>query len=106
MPFPAAVLLSGHVALRTAFTAIDWHVMAFLLGAFVIGDALERSGLLFTTAHRLLPGARSTDALVFRLLVAAGLGPALLMNDTLAVVGPPWCCYWRANTGCRHGSCC
>lgn len=85
----AAVLLSGHVAPRTALTAIDWHVMAFLLGAFIIGDALERSGLLFTTAHRLLHGARSTDALVFRLLLAAGLGSALLMNDTLAVVGTP-----------------
>ncbi|MGE0081270.1 MAG: SLC13 family permease [Thiohalomonadaceae bacterium] len=84
-----AVLASGHVTPAAAVSAIDWDVMVFLFGAFIIGDALERSGLLFHTAHRLLHGARSTDALVFRLLLAGGLSSALLMNDTLAVVGTP-----------------
>lgn len=85
----AAVLASGDIAPGTALMAIDWDVMAFLFAVFIIGEALERSGLLFAGAYRFLHGARSTDGLVFRLLLAAGLGSALLMNDTLAIVGTP-----------------
>ncbi len=85
----AAVLLSGHMTPAAAAAAVDWDVMGFLLGVFIIGDALERSGLLFATTYRLLADVRSADALVLRLLLGAGLGSALLMNDTLAIIGTP-----------------
>ena len=38
---------------------------------------------------RLLADVRSANGLVLRLLLGAGLGSALLMNDTLAIIGTP-----------------
>jgi Na+/H+ antiporter NhaD/arsenite permease-like protein len=85
----ASVMLGGYMTPAAAVAAIDWDVMGFLLGVFIIGEALERSGLLFTVTYRLLADVQSADGLVLRLLLVAGLGSALLMNDTLAIVGTP-----------------
>jgi Na+/H+ antiporter NhaD/arsenite permease-like protein len=84
-----AVLASGDISPGDALRAIDADVMAFLFGMFVVGEALVRSGYLYSLAYRLLWRARSADALVLALLFGAGLGSALLMNDTLAIVGTP-----------------
>jgi Na+/H+ antiporter NhaD/arsenite permease-like protein len=84
-----AVLASGDIAPMDALAVIDLDVMAFLFGMFVLGEALLASGALYAFAYRWLWRARSTDALVVALLVGAGVGSALLMNDTLAIVGTP-----------------
>jgi Na+/H+ antiporter NhaD/arsenite permease-like protein len=84
-----AVIASGDIAPMDALAAIDLDVMAFLFGMFVVGEALLESGTLYAFAYRWLWRARSTDALVIALLVGAGVGSALLMNDTLAIVGTP-----------------
>ncbi|MCC7413215.1 MAG: anion transporter [Gammaproteobacteria bacterium] len=84
-----AVLASGDIAPSAALRAIDPDVMAFLFGMFVVGEALLASGYLYVVAWRVLRRARSTDALVLVLLFAFGAASALLMNDTLAVVGTP-----------------
>ncbi|MFA7387260.1 MAG: SLC13 family permease, partial [Thiohalobacteraceae bacterium] len=83
------VLLSGDITPRAALAAIDWDVMLFLFGMFVVGQAAVASGELYRVAFLLFSRARSTDALVLTLLFAAGLISALLMNDTLAIVGTP-----------------
>jgi Na+/H+ antiporter NhaD/arsenite permease-like protein len=85
----AVVLLTGTIAPGAAWEAVDADVMLFLFAMFVIGEALERSGLLFALAYRLLSSTRTTGALVWRLLTGAGLASALLMNDTLAIVSTP-----------------
>ncbi len=69
--------------------AIDLDVMIFLFGMFVVGEALVQSGYLYALAYRFLSHARSADALVLAVLFGAGAGSALLMNDTLAIVGTP-----------------
>ena len=83
------VLLSGDITPRAALGAIDWDVMLFLFGMFVVGQAAVASGELYRVAFLLFSRARSIDALVLTLLFAAGLSSALLMNDTLAIVGTP-----------------
>jgi len=81
------VLLGGAIAPLDALRAIEPDVMVFLFGVFVLGEALVESGALYAAAYALLDRIRSTDALVLALLFGSGLASALLMNDTLAVIG-------------------
>lgn len=85
----AVVLLSGDIAPRDALAAIDWDVMLFLFGMFVVGQALVASGELYRWAYELFSRVRSVGGLVLLLLFAAGFSSAVLMNDTLAIVGTP-----------------
>jgi len=64
-------------------------VMLFLFGMFVVGQALVSSGYLYFLAYRLFYRIRSSDALVLMVLFGGGLASALLMNDTLAIIGTP-----------------
>ena len=84
-----AVLLSGHISPAQALRSIDPDVMLFLFGMFVVGEALVASGYLYTLACHTLGRARSADSLVLAVLFGVGLASALLMNDTLAIVGTP-----------------
>ncbi len=83
------VVAGGWISLPAAARAIDWKVLMFLFGVFLIGHALEASGWLGRLSYRLFRSARSTHGLVWRLLVGAAVASALLMNDTLAVVATP-----------------
>ncbi len=81
------VLLSGAITPAEALRAIEPDVMVFLFGMFVLGEALVESGALYAAAYAVLDRIRSTDALVLALLYGSGIASALLMNDTLAVIG-------------------
>lgn len=83
------VLLTGSIPWDAAWRAIDWEVIGFLFGVFVLGQALTESGLLARGSTHLLGGIGSADGLVLGVLFASGIASALLMNDTLAVIGTP-----------------
>ena len=83
------VLAAGEITPQAALRAIDVDVMLFLFGMFVIAQALIASGYLHCLADRLFGRVRSSGGLLFTLIVGAGLGSALLMNDTLAIVATP-----------------
>jgi len=85
----AAMLLTGAITPRSAFRAVDVDVMLFLFGMFVLGRALEDSGVLADLSHRLFSRAASVDALLILVLLGAGAASAVAMNDTVAVVGTP-----------------
>lgn len=85
----ATVLLTGSIAPSAAARAIDPEIMAFLFWMFLAGRALEESGYLERLAYRLFNRAGSADALLFRIVMGCGLLSALLMNDTIAIVGTP-----------------
>jgi Na+/H+ antiporter NhaD/arsenite permease-like protein len=83
------VLISGQIAPFTALHAIKPDVMLFLFGMFVLGEACVESGYLAFIAHRLFSHAKTPDQLVLIILFGIGLLSALLMNDTLAIIGTP-----------------
>lgn len=83
------VLGSGAISLAEALASIDYDVLLFLFGMFAIGSALEVSGYLGRLTVRLLSGAPTAKGLVLRVLLYIGLLSAVLMNDTLAVIGAP-----------------
>ena len=84
-----AVLLAGEMPWREAWEAVDWEVMVFLFGMFVVGQALVASGYLYYLAYRLFGRIASGQGLLLAVLFGMGLTSALLMNDTLAIIGTP-----------------
>jgi len=83
------VVVSKQITGIDALKAIDLNVMLFLLGMFIIGQALVVSGYLYYMAYRLFGGLKSVQHLVLAILLGAALSSALLMNDTLAIIGTP-----------------
>jgi Na+/H+ antiporter NhaD/arsenite permease-like protein len=83
------VLITGQISPGKALAAINIDVMLFLFGVFIIGQALEDSGYLGNLAYRLFSRARSLNALVLLILFGMGILSALLLNDTLAIIGTP-----------------
>ena len=88
-----AVLLSGDIAPADAARAINPDVMIFLAGMFIVGEAMRESGYLFHLFNRVLCRAKNLDQLLLLILFAMGFLSALLMNDTLAIIGTPLMLY-------------
>ncbi len=84
-----AVLLTLQISPLNAIKAINLDVMLFLFGMFVIGRAMEDSGYLSYLSSKLFRKTKSTDGLVLYILFGMGFLSALLMNDTLAIIGTP-----------------
>ena len=87
------VLFTGQISLGNAAQAINLDVMIFLLGMFVIGEAMQESGYLLHIFNRIFGRARSLDQLMLLILFCMGSLSALLMNDTLAIIGTPLMLY-------------
>ncbi|WP_283745862.1 anion transporter [Sideroxydans sp. CL21] len=83
------VLVCRAITLTQAWRAIDWEVIGFLFGVFTLGQALVSSGLLYRSSTRLLGKVGNAELLVLTVLLGSGLASALLMNDTVAVIGTP-----------------
>ncbi|MFA4878065.1 MAG: SLC13 family permease [Methanoregula sp.] len=84
-----AVLITGQISPADALSAIDTNVMLFLFGMFVVGETLVSSGYLSHLGHRFFARAKNPDQVVLGILFGMGILSALLMNDTLAVIGTP-----------------
>lgn len=84
-----AVLVLGQITPLDAYRSVNPDVMLFLFGMFVVGEAMDRSGFLPTLADRLFRLAHTRDQFILLVLVGMGLLSALLMNDTLAIIGTP-----------------
>jgi len=83
------VLITNRITPLSALKAINLDVIGFLFGMFVLGQALEESGYLAHISQRFFHRGKSVDALVLIILFGSGALAALLMNDTLAIVGTP-----------------
>ena len=84
-----AVILTGQISLPEALAAINIEVMLFLLGMFIVGEALVESGYLSTISCRFFSRARTPGQMIFFILFGMGFLSAFLMNDTLAIIGTP-----------------
>jgi Na+/H+ antiporter NhaD/arsenite permease-like protein len=83
------VLITGQISLPDALRAINPDVMIFLFCMFIVGEALVESGFLSCITYRFFLRTRTPDDVVFLILFGMGLLSALLMNDTLAIIGTP-----------------
>ncbi len=85
----AIVLITGQISIQAAFLSINLDVILFLFGMFIIGQALEESGLLSYIEYKFIKAAKSTDLLVIMILLGMGFASSFLMNDTVAIIGTP-----------------
>ncbi|HQN79276.1 MAG TPA: SLC13 family permease, partial [Syntrophales bacterium] len=83
------LLATNRIPPAEALHSIQPDVMLFLFGMFVVGEGLEKSGYLALLAYRLFRRTRTMDGLVLLILFTMGFASAVLMNDTLAVIGTP-----------------
>lgn len=81
------VLLTGRIGVVQAYQAVSWQIIFYLFGVFVIGSALERSGLLAQFGVSLLRRFQSPQKLLLVMLFLFAMGSAFLMNDTIAIIG-------------------
>ncbi|WP_343044992.1 SLC13 family permease [Methanofollis tationis] len=93
------MLITGEVAPVDALRSIDVGIMVFLFCMFVVGAALEESGLLVRMSGAVLGRFGTGPRFILILVFAAGIGSAILMNDTLAVIGTPLVLGYARMTG-------
>ena len=88
------VLFTGQISPEDAARAINLDVMVFLGAMFVIGECMQESGYLLYLFNRFFGKARNLDQLLLLILFAMGFLSALLMNDTIAIIGTPLMLYF------------
>ncbi len=84
-----AVLLMGKITIPHAWHAISFPVMGYLFGVFILAEALDASGYLARLTDKLFARCRHGFHALFIIVFILGILSALLMNDTLAIVGTP-----------------
>ncbi|NLI10699.1 MAG: anion transporter [Elusimicrobia bacterium] len=82
-------LLGGSISFSDALKAVDYDVIIFLFGMFVCGALFEISGYLSYNQHRIFKKADTCEKMLFLFIFFFGLSSALVMNDTVAVIGVP-----------------
>jgi Na+/H+ antiporter NhaD/arsenite permease-like protein len=89
-----AVLLAGEISPIEAFRSINLDVMIFLLSMFIIGEAMHESGYIFSLSNKIFRWAKNPDQFLILILFSMGFLSAILMNDTLAIIGTPLMLYF------------
>ncbi|PIN83341.1 MAG: citrate transporter [Nitrosopumilales archaeon CG11_big_fil_rev_8_21_14_0_20_33_24] len=84
-----AVLVLQIISIHNAFSAINFDVIFFLLGMFILVSGLEYSGMLNHMVNRILSFAKTPNQILFFILFVMGLLSAFLINDTIALVATP-----------------
>lgn len=96
-----AVIALGAISPTAALESIDWGVIVFLFSMFVVARALEMSGYLEELANRAFSVAKSADGLLASVIIFSALSSAILINDTIAVVGVPVAFYISQRFGVK-----
>jgi Na+/H+ antiporter NhaD/arsenite permease-like protein len=94
-----AVLLFGQITPVDALRAINPDVMLFLFGMFVVGVAVTESGYLRSVSFRLFSKTANPDHFILLLIITMGLFSAILMNDTIAIIGTPLVIWYAVRMG-------
>mgnify|MGYP003343144664 FL=1 len=83
------ILIFGVISPAKAVTAINFDVIIFLIGMFLLVSGLESSGTLDYVTNRILAKAKTPNQVLFIIIFIMGLLSAFLINDTIALVGTP-----------------
>lgn len=84
-----AVLLLQIIPLDKAYQSINFDVIFFLIGMFILVSGLEASGLLKYITIKILEHAKTPDRVLWFILLVLGALSAFLINDTVALVATP-----------------
>ncbi|MFO3017038.1 anion transporter [Legionella pneumophila serogroup 1] len=84
-----AVLLCQQITPSRAFAAVEPDVMLYLFGVFFISQAAEESGYLAFLTDQIFYYANNGKQTLMLIVFILGLSSAVLMNDTIAIIGTP-----------------
>ena len=84
-----AVLITGQISPADAVRSINIDVMVFLLGMFIVGEALSASGCLLSISQCLVSRCRNSWQFIVLFVFSMAFLSAFLMNDTIAIIGTP-----------------
>lgn len=82
-------LLLQQITPPHALTAIEPEVIFYLLGVFLISQAAEESGYLEHLTDQIFYYTNTGKQALFLIVFILGLSAALMMNDTIAIIGTP-----------------
>jgi len=83
------MMATGVVSVQEAATAVDLRVIAFLFSMFVVTTGLPLSGDLNRLTSWIVSHSSTPRRLIILTSFGFGSAAALLMNDTLALMGTP-----------------
>lgn len=92
-------LITGSITPAAALAAVNVEVIVFLFGMFVLGAAMERSGLLHTASVAMFAKASTRRQVMFWFIFLMAGASAFLMNDTVAIIGTPIALYCARRFG-------
>jgi Na+/H+ antiporter NhaD/arsenite permease-like protein len=72
-----------------AAAAVDFSTLALLFGMMVLLEVLTQSGLPAQLASKALARCRGPVELLAVVVFSAGIGSALMLNDTVCLLGAP-----------------
>ena len=84
-----AAIVFQQITPAHAVTAIEPDVMLYLLGVFLISQAAEESGYLEHFTDHIFYYTNTGKEALLLIVFVLGLGAALMMNDTIAIIGTP-----------------
>ncbi len=87
------LILTRQITLKDALLSINFDVILFLIGMFIIGEAMRESGYLYYLSYLVFRRTKNSSSLLLLVIIVSGFFSALLMNDTVAVVGTPLMIY-------------
>ena len=83
------VLLLQIIPLDKAYQSINFDVIFFLIGMFILVSGLEASGLLKYVTIKILEHAKTPNQVLWFILLVLGALSAFLINDTVALIATP-----------------
>jgi Na+/H+ antiporter NhaD/arsenite permease-like protein len=83
------VLLTGQISMPAAASYVNLDVILFLIGIFILGEALIMSGYVQHISYGLFRNFRSVDGLVIGIIFLTGITSMFMLNDTIATIGTP-----------------
>lgn len=84
-----AMVFSGTIGVAEAYHSINLEVMVFLFSMFTFVTAMDVSGVLEAFATKLFLRAKRPEDIIYLTFFGFGLASAILMNDTIALMGTP-----------------
>ena len=83
------MVISGSLSRAEAHKAIDFGTLAILFGLMILLTVLMQSGLPTWLAFKVLNRCRNPRELLAIVVFTSGLGSALMLNDTVCLLGTP-----------------
>ena len=87
------VLVTGQIKPANAFKAVNFDVLIFLFGMFVIGEAFAQSGYIYHLSYKAFNKAKTINQLLWLIIISMGLLSPFFINDTMVIVSTPLIIY-------------